>query len=147
MQKLTDNEIKKMEECHGQRKGSVVDLGWDVSHPDSRDLIWLPSCCSTCGDLRVRPWRKDDLDALLRHANNPKIASNLRDQFPHPYTRRDASRLLELRAGDGTPISRSRLEHEGEAVGGIGFQIGDRHCAAQRRDGLLARRNDRDVGS
>ena len=46
------------------------------------------------GDLRVRSWRKDDLDALLRHANNPKIAANLRDQFPHPYTRRDAIEYL-----------------------------------------------------
>ncbi len=36
------------------------------------------------GDLKVRSWRKDDLQALLRHANNAKIAANLRDQFPHP---------------------------------------------------------------
>ncbi len=26
----------------------------------------------------------------------PKIAANLRDQFPHPYTRRDAIEYLEF---------------------------------------------------
>ncbi len=48
------------------------------------------------GDLQVRSWRKSDLDALLRHANNAKIAANLRDQFPHPYTRRDAIDYLDF---------------------------------------------------
>src|SRR5271157_2306211 len=43
------------------------------------------------GDLRVRSWRKNDLDALVRYANNPKIAANLRDQFPHPYTQAAAA--------------------------------------------------------
>jgi RimJ/RimL family protein N-acetyltransferase len=75
------------------------------------------------GDLRVRPWRKDDLDALLRYANNPKIASNLRDQFPHPYTRRDASDYLSFVQAMDVPTSFA-VEHEGEAVGGIGFKLG-----------------------
>ncbi len=75
------------------------------------------------GDLRVRPWRKDDLDALLRYANNPKIASNLRDQFPHPYTRRDASDYLNfVRTAD--VATSFAVEHAGEAVGGIGFKLG-----------------------
>ena len=75
------------------------------------------------GDLRVRPWRKDDLDALLRYANNPKIASNLRDQFPHPYTRRDASDYLSFVRAMDVPTSFA-VEHEREAVGGIGFRLG-----------------------
>ena len=33
------------------------------------------------GDLRVRNWRKEDLDCLLRYANNAKIAGNLREMF------------------------------------------------------------------
>ncbi len=53
------------------------------------------------GDLHIRPWRKSDMDALLRHANNPKIAANLRDQFPHPYTRRDALDYLNYVRDDG----------------------------------------------
>ena len=75
------------------------------------------------GDLCVRSWRKDDLDALLRHANNPKIAANLRDQFPHPYTRRDAFDYLNYVRTCEVETSFA-MEYEGEAVGGIGFKMG-----------------------
>jgi RimJ/RimL family protein N-acetyltransferase len=75
------------------------------------------------GDLQVRSWRKADLDALLRHANNPKIAANLRDQFPHPYTRRDAIDYLNF-VRDQRPERSFALQHGDEAVGALGFQIG-----------------------
>ncbi len=75
------------------------------------------------GDLRVRSWRRDDLDALLRHANNPKIAANLRDQFPHPYTRRDAIDYLNYVRTVEVETSFA-IEHGGEAIGGIGFKLG-----------------------
>jgi ribosomal-protein-alanine N-acetyltransferase len=75
------------------------------------------------GDLRVRNWRKEDLDALLRYANNSKIASNLRDQFPHPYTRRDAIDYLNYARAMDVPTSLA-IEHAGEAIGGIGFKVG-----------------------
>jgi len=75
------------------------------------------------GDLRVRSWRKDDLEALLRHANNPNIASNLRDQFPHPYTRRDGIEYLNFVRSLEVEISFA-VEYGGEAVGGIGFKLG-----------------------
>jgi ribosomal-protein-alanine N-acetyltransferase len=75
------------------------------------------------GDLRVRSWRRDDLDALLRHANNPKIAANLRDQFLHPYTRRDAIDYLNYVRTIEVETSFA-VEHGGEAVGGIGFKLG-----------------------
>jgi len=75
------------------------------------------------GDLRVRSWRKDDLDALLRHANNPKIAANLRDQFPHPYTRRDAIDYLNYVRTIEVETSFA-VEYGDEAVGGIGFKLG-----------------------
>ena len=75
------------------------------------------------GDLQVRSWRKADLDALLRHANNPKIAANLRDQFPHPYTRRDAIEYLNF-VRDQRPERAFAIQHKEEPVGGLGFQIG-----------------------
>ena len=74
-------------------------------------------------DLRVRSWRRNDLDALLRHANNPKIAANMRDQFPYPYTRRDALDYLNYIREQDVPTSFA-VEYEGEAIGGIGFKIG-----------------------
>lgn len=75
------------------------------------------------GDLQVRSWRKSDLDALLRHANNAKIAANLRDQFPHPYTRRAAIDYLDF-VREQAPERSFAMQYGGEAVGGIGFQIG-----------------------
>jgi len=75
------------------------------------------------GDLRVRNWRREDLDALLRYANNAKIAANLRDQFPHPYTRRDGIDYLNYVRSMDVPMAFA-IEHEGEAIGGIGFRLG-----------------------
>src|SRR5271165_6933478 len=75
------------------------------------------------GDVIVRSWRKDDVKALVRHGNNPKIAANLRDQFPHPYTRRDAIDFLEY-ARSQEPECAFAIEYGGEAVGGVGFLLG-----------------------
>jgi len=83
------------------------------------------------GDLRVRSWRKNDLDALVRYANNANVAANLRDQFLHPYTRfAAAAYLVEVRSAE---VETSfAVEYAGEAVGGIGFKLGtdiSRLCA------------------
>jgi ribosomal-protein-alanine N-acetyltransferase len=75
------------------------------------------------GDVKVRSWRRDDLKALVRHANNAKIAANLRDQFPHPYTRRDGIDFLE-HAQTQVPACSFAIEFGGEPVGGVGFLIG-----------------------
>jgi [ribosomal protein S5]-alanine N-acetyltransferase len=75
------------------------------------------------GDLRIRLWHRSDLDALLRYADNPKIAGNLRDQFPHPYTRRDALDYLNYVRAMDVPMSFA-IEYGGEAIGGIGFKLG-----------------------
>ena len=74
-------------------------------------------------DLKVRSWRKDDLKSLVLHANNPKIAANLRDQFPHPYTRHDAIDFLDY-AQWQEPECSFAIEYGGEAVGGVGFLLG-----------------------
>jgi RimJ/RimL family protein N-acetyltransferase len=75
------------------------------------------------GNLKVRSWRKDDLKALVLHANNAKIAANLRDQFPHPYTRLDAIDFLDY-AHTQEPECSFAIELGGEAVGGVGFLLG-----------------------
>ena len=75
------------------------------------------------GDVTVRSWRKDDLKALLRHANNPKIAANLRDQFPHPYGRHDGIDFLDY-AHSQEPECSFAIEYRGEAIGGVGFLLG-----------------------
>jgi ribosomal-protein-alanine N-acetyltransferase len=75
------------------------------------------------GDLCVRSWCKADLAALLRHANNPKVANNLRDQFPHPYTRHDGIDFLDY-ARTQDPECSFAIEYGGEVLGGVGFHMG-----------------------
>lgn len=38
----------------------------------------------------LRPWQTSDASSLSKYANNKKIADNLRDAFPYPYTLHDA---------------------------------------------------------
>ena len=71
----------------------------------------------------VRPWRPSDADALVRHASNANIAKQLRDRFPHPYTRRHAAEFLQNATG-GPQTTNLAIDVDGEAVGGIGFVPG-----------------------
>ncbi len=48
----------------------------------------------------LRRWRQDDLDALLRHANDPLVPRGLSERFPHPYTRADGEAFLADRVVD-----------------------------------------------
>ena len=43
----------------------------------------------------LRPWRREDVEDVLRYANNDKIARNLRNIFPYPYIRTDAETFIE----------------------------------------------------
>ena len=72
--------------------------------------------------IDLRRWRSADIDALVRHANNRKIWLNLRDRFPHPYTRADAQAWLTLCDAESEPILQFAIDRDGEAIGGIGFE-------------------------
>ena len=41
-------------------------------------------------NITVRHFRPSDAIELVRHCNNHKLAINMRDRFPHPYTLQDA---------------------------------------------------------
>src|SRR5687768_17203708 len=71
----------------------------------------------------VRRWRMSDADALVRHANNVRVAQQLRDRFPHPYSRRHAADFLRFATtpGDATNLA---IEVDGEAAGAIGYVPG-----------------------
>lgn len=71
----------------------------------------------------VRPWRLADADALVRHANNLNVAKQLRDRFPHPYSRANALAFLKFATQDDDPANLA-IEVHGEAAGGIGFVPG-----------------------
>jgi RimJ/RimL family protein N-acetyltransferase len=71
--------------------------------------------------LVLRPWRRGDEEALVRHADNRKVWLNLRDRFPHPYTLDDARRWLALCAAVVGPPHNFAIEHAGEPIGGVGL--------------------------
>ena len=70
----------------------------------------------------IRPWRTSDLESLVLHADNPRIAANLRDVFPSPYTRADGEAWLAMTDAHRTNFA---IEVDGAAVGGIGLRLGD----------------------
>src|SRR5688572_29240224 len=70
--------------------------------------------------LTFRTWRSRDVEALCRHANNRKIWNNLLDRFPHPYTKRDAERWIELNLATLSATLNFAIERDGEAIGGVG---------------------------
>jgi RimJ/RimL family protein N-acetyltransferase len=76
----------------------------------------------------VRRWRMSDAGSLVRHGNNLNIAKQLRDRFPHPYTRQDAQRFLKF-AVSAEESSNFAIDVHGQAVGAIGFV---RHTDVER---------------
>ena len=72
----------------------------------------------------LRPWRMSDLDSLVRHADNFKVADNLRDLFPHPYTRQ-AGRLF-IESAVTSPGRRWAIAVGDEACGGVGVHLKER---------------------
>nr|WP_321453258.1 hypothetical protein [uncultured Carboxylicivirga sp.] len=46
--------------------------------------------------LILRPWKVEDINSLVKYANNWNIAKFLTNQFPHPYTIEDGKTLSNL---------------------------------------------------
>lgn len=71
----------------------------------------------------LRPWRMDDLDALVRHADDEQVSRGVSDRFPCPYTQADGEAFLAGKVIDlGGPVF--AIEIDGEACGGIGAHTG-----------------------
>jgi [ribosomal protein S5]-alanine N-acetyltransferase len=70
----------------------------------------------------LRGWRTHDLDSLVHHANNQNVWRNLRDRFPHPYTRVHGEEWLSRQSQARQPLMNFAIDWEGEVIGGIGFE-------------------------
>ena len=73
----------------------------------------------------LRAWRRSDISSLVRYANNRKIWINLRDIFPHPYTRAEAEKWIAICESNQGPTTNFAIELQGEAIGGIGCRLLD----------------------
>jgi len=71
----------------------------------------------------LRPWRQADAPSLVKYANNPNVARQLRDRFPHPYTAADARNFIQSFA-QARPVTTFAITVADEAVGGAGFSPG-----------------------
>ena len=78
-------------------------------------------------NLSLERWRPEMAGEIARLADNPRIAANLRDVFPSPYTLEDARAYLEsCMAGDGEQQLTRAIVVEGRPAGSIGiFRQGD----------------------
>jgi len=68
----------------------------------------------------VRSWQHSDVESLERHANNYKIWINLRDAFPHPYTKQHARDFIRT-IRNRTPETVFAIALNDEAAGSVGF--------------------------
>jgi ribosomal-protein-alanine N-acetyltransferase len=75
------------------------------------------------GEYWLRDWEEDDAPALAGYADNRRIWSNLRDQFPHPY-RLEHARQFIRRAAESSPRTVFAIATEREAIGSIGLMLG-----------------------
>ena len=62
------------------------------------------------------------MTSLVQHANNRKIWLNLRDRFPHPYTKADGAAFLRTVHGMNPETFFAIVVGEA-AVGGIGYVL------------------------
>ncbi|MEO8066351.1 MAG: GNAT family N-acetyltransferase [Flavobacteriales bacterium] len=69
--------------------------------------------------FELRPFRMEDLPALVKHANDPGVAANLTDAFPHPFTE-ESGRSFLAEAMKSLPLRRC-IDIDGEACGAIGL--------------------------
>jgi len=79
-------------------------------------------------NFTLRPWNDNDLESLVKYANNLSISKNMTNKFPHPYTIESGKAFLKM-ATQGSPTHIFAIDINGEAVGGIGLHPQDDiHC-------------------
>ncbi len=76
-------------------------------------------------EFQLREWREEDAEEVAQAANNPRIAANLRNVFPHPYTLADAAFYIgDCIAKEGERQMTRAIVVDGHVVGSIGIFVG-----------------------
>ena len=78
----------------------------------------------------LRKWELGDAPAVAKYADNPRIACNLRDAFPQPYTLADAQWYIgDCMEKEGSGQFCCAIVVDGEAAGSVGvFRGSDVYC-------------------
>jgi len=72
------------------------------------------------GEYKIRSYHKNDIEALIKYANNKNVTRNLRDSFPFPYTKKDAREWLRSACNQGREMNFA-IANDEELIGGIGL--------------------------
>jgi len=73
----------------------------------------------------LREWQEADVEGLSVVGNNKKIAQNMVDTFPFPYTIEDAKKWIEIARGKEKINSNFVVLVDGKVAGGVGFDVKD----------------------
>ncbi len=78
----------------------------------------------------LESWRREFIPDFAQYADNPRIAENLRDGFPQPYTLSDAEAYVTdcIKKGDALQLCRA-VTVGGKAVGSIGVFLREQRDA------------------
>ena len=71
------------------------------------------------GKYRIREIQNNDVEALIKYANNYAVSRFLRDAFPYPYTKDNAVQWIEHIKRNNLTLTFA-IANEMELVGGIG---------------------------
>jgi ribosomal-protein-alanine N-acetyltransferase len=110
----------------GSRVWFMKRVEWTFQRPEAQKVPVPFSASADPYDLRgmasfsLRSWTSADLEALLRHGNDPGIAANMTDAFPHPYTEESGRAFLTMCAGQD-PQRILCIDVDGEAAGALGL--------------------------
>lgn len=72
-------------------------------------------------EIHLRRWHPNDAHRLVQLANNPRIAANMRDAFPHPYTLEHAHAFIDRTINDEHFKHVHAILYGHELVGSIGL--------------------------
>ncbi len=71
-------------------------------------------------NFTLRPWTIDDLESLVKYANNYEIAKNLTNKYPFPFSIENGKIFIESAIKE-FPFQIFAIEINNIAVGGIGI--------------------------
>jgi [ribosomal protein S5]-alanine N-acetyltransferase len=71
----------------------------------------------------LRPYKTSDAKGLAEVANNIKIAQNMVNTFPHPYTLKEAKNWVKLAMGPKKNKTNFVIDVNGKIAGGVGFDL------------------------
>ena len=75
-------------------------------------------------EIRLRKLAESDASNLVKYGNNKKIAQNLTDSFPSPYTEEAAHKFIQFASTTDKAQIRA-IAIDGELIGVVGLYIQD----------------------